>query len=202
MKLRGQGRDQSRSNAHEAPRYYMAMCEASGICSHRIVDRCPFMTLEVGQGNSARTVKALIDLGAATSAVKLFYFQELQLSVNPIEAYLIGLRGAKTPWMGEVEIPIYIQDVLMTVKVLVSSEDLTKPLVLGQDWIYDHAVNLNLRSGLLQVWVDQTRVTIELQDRALRELRKAPNLGPSRSTHVDKDVFLVQNFVMQLRRRS
>ncbi|KAH7299232.1 hypothetical protein KP509_24G001400 [Ceratopteris richardii] len=74
MKLRRQGREQPRTDAYADQGYHVAMCEVSGASSHRIIDRRPFITLEIGQGKGARTVRALIDSGAATSAVKFSYF--------------------------------------------------------------------------------------------------------------------------------
>ncbi|KAH7423470.1 hypothetical protein KP509_12G057200 [Ceratopteris richardii] len=176
----------------------MDMCQKSDLTTSRIIDRRPFVTIEVGQGKSVRTVRALIDSGAATSAVRLSHCQDLQLDINPIEAYLIGLGGVETPCLDEVELPIYLQDVPMKVKMLVChDEDLTEPLVLGQDWIYDHAVNLNLRSQLLQVWVHEQCITLELDNCMLTDHGTTHSLSSSKTNLQEQEVVCVQSSMFQ-----
>ncbi|KAH7433200.1 hypothetical protein KP509_07G059000 [Ceratopteris richardii] len=174
----------------KAPKYHMDMCQKSDLTASQIIDRRPFVTIAVGQGKNAKTVRALIDSGAETSAVRLSYCQDLQLDIKPIEAYLIGLGGVETPCLGEVELPIYLQDVLIKVKMLVCHDaDLTEPLVLGQDWIYDHAVNLNLRSQLLQVWVHEQCITLEL-DKCMLTNQEVTHSLSSPETNLRKENFV------------
>ncbi|KAH7428004.1 hypothetical protein KP509_10G070900 [Ceratopteris richardii] len=182
----------------KAPKYHMDMCQKSGITTSQIIDRRPFVTIEVGQGKSVTTVRALVDSGAATSAVRLSYYQDLQLDIKPIEAYLIGLGGVETPCLGEVELPIYLQDVPIKVKMLVChDEDLTEPLVLGQDWIYDHAVNLNLRSQLLHVWAHEQCITLELENRMPTDTDTTHSPCFSKANLLEQDVVDVKSSMIQ-----
>ncbi|KAH7315536.1 hypothetical protein KP509_21G053900 [Ceratopteris richardii] len=172
----------------------MAMCQTSSAIASQIIDRRPFVNIAIGQGKNARTVRALIDSGAATSVVRLSYCKDLQLNIKPIEAYLIGLGGVETPCLGEVELPIYLQAVPIKVKMLVChDEDLTEPLILGQDWIYDHAINLNLRSHLLQVWIQEQCITLELDNCMLTNPEVTHSLSSSGTNFRNENVVCVNN---------
>ncbi|KAH7315664.1 hypothetical protein KP509_21G060100 [Ceratopteris richardii] len=176
----------------------MDMNQKLGITTSQVIDRRPFVTIEIGQGKGARTMKALIDSGVASTVVRLSYCQDLQLNINPIEAYLIGLGGVETPCLGEVELPIYLQDVPMKVKVLVcQDENLTEPLVLVQDWIYDHAVNLNLRSQILQVSVHEQCITLELENYMLTDHGTTHSFSSSRTNLHEQDAVCVKSSMIQ-----
>ncbi|KAH7294536.1 hypothetical protein KP509_27G005400 [Ceratopteris richardii] len=86
----------------------------------------------------------------------------------------------------------------MKVKMLVChDEDLIEPLVLGQDWIYHHAVNLNLRSQILQVWVHEQCITLELENCMLTNPYVTPSHSSSRTNLSKKDVVCVKGSMFQ-----
>ncbi|KAH7297204.1 hypothetical protein KP509_26G058700 [Ceratopteris richardii] len=81
----------------------------------------------------------------------------------------------------------------MKVKALVcQDENLTEPLVLRQDWIYDHAVNLNL-----QVWVHEQCITLELENCMLLDHGTTHSLNSSKTNHMEEDVVCVKSSMMQ-----